>query len=627
MAPTLAATQDPEPVHRLSSRQFDSLTLGAGDGDALRQLVRAEHSYRLLFLDLVMDMIATREGVARPLPDPQRAWDLLAAAQRKNPAAVGELLDLPETGLWAGQLLERLCAPRPGELPLWADVGHLHCLAAAAAVRAGLDFSLPVPCLAGRVELPTLGQVRLPHRSPIGTASLAGRGGAVTVTSDTGSVRLPQNADRPAPGWHPAHRGEVRLPGSAPVRFLLDDFGRHRIAPPPVGAVRRLTPEAAADLAELVRRGCELLVETDPASAATVTALLRTVQPMPAHEVFRVRSASSGHAVGGLALSRPDSETACAAALAHELQHSKLNALAHLVPLSGEREGPGRLYYAPWRDDPRPLSGMLHGIYAFSGVARFWRGRAHRARDEQERLAWFEFALWRDQLAHVLPEVAADRELTAVGRRLLEGVRATVAGWSAESPHGGAARAAVRLAERLAADHRALWRLHHVRSRPEDTERLAAAWPSHTPPALSSRRLPVRARRGALHLDARAVLARTALADPAALNTLRDITDEDGVPGVTGAGRADLLWAAGDPAAATEHYLRSLADNPTAPSAWAGLRLSLEETGRSPDAVHALTTVPETVSAVARAVHRRTGTPADPVELAQWMGRGLSGTA
>ena len=53
--------------------------------------------------------------------------------------------------------------------------------------------------------------------------------------------------------------------------------------------------------------------------------------------------------------------------LTHELQHTKLNAVMYLFellePVAGER------FYAPWRDDPRPLGGFLQGIYAFFGIA------------------------------------------------------------------------------------------------------------------------------------------------------------------------------------------------------------------------------------------------------------------
>ena len=55
--------------------------------------------------------------------------------------------------------------------------------------------------------------------------------------------------------------------------------------------------------------------------------------------------------------------------LVHEFQHIKLCGLMDMLPLiepSGERG------YAPWREDPRPMGGILQGLYAFVGIVRFW---------------------------------------------------------------------------------------------------------------------------------------------------------------------------------------------------------------------------------------------------------------
>ncbi|WP_433731951.1 aKG-HExxH-type peptide beta-hydroxylase [Actinoplanes sp. CA-051413] len=31
------------------------------------------------------------------------------------------------------------------------------------------------------------------------------------------------------------------------------------------------------------------------------------------------------------------------------------------------------MHHAPWRDNPRPLGGLMHGVYAFFGFAGLWR--------------------------------------------------------------------------------------------------------------------------------------------------------------------------------------------------------------------------------------------------------------
>ncbi|MER7107103.1 HEXXH motif domain-containing protein [Streptomyces sp. NPDC000229] len=608
-----------ESRHSLTSRQFHALARGEGGTDVLATLSRAEFSHRLLLFDLLMDTLTPLTGVTGPLPAAQRAWDLLAAAQRHRPAAVEELLLLPETGLWLNRLLARLRSPEKADIPLWADTGHLHTLAAVAAIRAGMAFSFPVPAHHGTVRLPTLGMARLStvHRRGGGwdTAEADASGGRVTLTGRYGRTALPARTERPAPGWLPVRRAAL-VPGARGI--VVDDLGPHRIAPLPYGAARRLTPTAHDTWSRLLREAYALLADVDPPTAEAAAVLLRSIQPLPAHEPFRVRSVTSGHGVGGLASSLPDSVALCAATLVHELQHSKLSALMHLCPLYDPTQA-RRLYYAPWRDDPRPLGGMLQGVYAFTAVARFWRAYAARhPGGPDSAVARFDSTLWQTQLARVVPEPAADPALTTAGRRALQDLLQAVRRLGDGCGDGREER----LAHRMAADHRASWRLAHVRPHAADVEDLATAW--HTardrPPALPSRR---RAPRdgGHRHLDARAMLVRIGLADPKALDTLR-ARPGDTVPGATGASRADLLWACGDPHGARRLHVRDLDRRAVA---WTGLGLALADTGEAPEAVAALTAVPELVAAVHREVTGRTGRPPDPVALARWMGRGTLG--
>lgn len=58
--------------------------------------------------------------------------------------------------------------------------------------------------------------------------------------------------------------------------------------------------------------------------------------------------------------------------MAHELQQLKRSALLDVAALT---EPDDRRCYAPWRDDPRPVSGLLQGAYAFLGVSSFRRTR------------------------------------------------------------------------------------------------------------------------------------------------------------------------------------------------------------------------------------------------------------
>ena len=55
--------------------------------------------------------------------------------------------------------------------------------------------------------------------------------------------------------------------------------------------------------------------------------------------------------------------------LVSEFQHIKLSALLDMFPLIEPCADRG---YAPWRDDPRPMGGILQGVCAFPGIVRFW---------------------------------------------------------------------------------------------------------------------------------------------------------------------------------------------------------------------------------------------------------------
>jgi hypothetical protein len=65
--------------------------------------------------------------------------------------------------------------------------------------------------------------------------------------------------------------------------------------------------------------------------------------------------------------------------LLHEYSHIKLHLLSDCDPLlDPEHHGDGwtkTYYYSPWREDPRPIKGILHGFFVFVEVAAFWASR------------------------------------------------------------------------------------------------------------------------------------------------------------------------------------------------------------------------------------------------------------
>lgn len=60
--------------------------------------------------------------------------------------------------------------------------------------------------------------------------------------------------------------------------------------------------------------------------------------------------------------------------LIHELMHQKLNNVERIkeviLPCDPEKEG---TYFSPWRDDPRPIRMVLHGLFVFTAIVEFWQ--------------------------------------------------------------------------------------------------------------------------------------------------------------------------------------------------------------------------------------------------------------
>jgi HEXXH motif-containing protein len=606
----------PAANHRFPASQFDALAAGCGDEGTVSLLLAGERSRRLLLLRTVLAAARAQPQATDRWPSAEIAWSLLARAQGRAPAEVDRLLLHPPVGMWAAHALRTLRGSASDEAPMWVHLGHLNAVAAVAAIRAGLDFAVPVPVRHGDALLPTLGRARLPARSPWDVADVCSEAGSVRVSCGGATVRMPDESGVDGPAWD-SHR-ELRVEASGRVlEVSLDDLdpyrGLHGLMPPD-----RLGPEAVGRWWSMLDRAWTSLTRDHPQQADELASGLLSLVPSPAAGRFRPHSASAGDSFGSAVVSAPDDATQLAVTLVHEFQHTKLNGLLHLVTLH-EDTGRAQLY-APWRDDPRPLGGLLHGVYAFFGVAEFWRRRRQLDAGAAGDLAHFEFALWRQQLRTGLETLRSAPGLTDLGRRFVGGLATRLEPWLDE-PVPPAAEAA---AETAVADHSAAWRAHHLRPGETAVREAANAWLAGRPAPAGALDLgsTVEPDPAARWLDTRAVLTRLLLADPAGFDDLR-MAPSTVDHCVLGATPADVACVAGDLETARRLYIEELTGSPDRAMAWPGLGLALRPDGPSPASV-ALLRRPELVREVARAVAAATGRPAQPVELAEWLAAGGS---
>ncbi|QIY71835.1 HEXXH motif domain-containing protein [Streptomyces sp. RLB1-33] len=593
------------PHHRLPPDSLAELVRGEGGPATLTSLLGAERSRRLLLLRMLDD--ATELGPA---------WDLLSQAQQRAPALVDDLLMYPQTGMWLATALHRLRGTASGaEPPLWVVLGHFSALAAAAALRAELDFGIEVPVRHGRVPLPTLGCAVLPTTEPWTTATVRAEAGRAVVEASGARVVIPLPFGSAGAEWHPVRRLTVG-PAGRRLEIALDDVDPYRTYPQPTEP-RPLSEEAAAHWRQLLERAWTVLLGEQTDTAEAMRRSVFSLTPTAARERFRPRSVTAGEAFGGIEASEPDDAIELAVTLVHEFQHTKLGGLLHLTPLlTDSSDGSTELWYAPWRDDPRPLEGLLQGIYAFVGITRFWR--AHRtAAAAQTAMAQFEFALWRTHVATAMEQVQRHPRFTPLGTVLLDTLHDHCARWLAE-PVPEEQRALARL---CTDDHVARWRAHHLRPAAPAVDEAVRAWldGASGPPGALAAEPEVVPDPSARWLDSLAMLVRYRLSDT---DDDRPSPDwpEKAAARVTGALTGDALLAAGDATAAQHAYLADLAAEPDQAGAWAGLGRALAVADTEPTAAHLLCHHPERARAVHRSLRQLTDIPPDPIRLATWLG-------
>lgn len=600
--------------HRLSWASFDYLARGEGGAGVVRQLRHAERSRRLFLLRALVEKTTKTPELCGPLPSSELAWELLARVQKKNPSVLDLMLAHPYTGSWAGYTMRLLNNRITGVCPMWVHVGHIHALAAAAAIHAGLNFRTLIPLWNGGAMLPTLGLAQLPSDLQWSVAEVRGERNRVEVSNEGGRVCLLSALTAEAQGWWSVQRLTIRT-GEHVLSVRLDDLDPYRGLYEPV-LPQRLDATEMATWRALLDEAWRLIVHHLPDIADALPAAFDSLVPRPAIP-FRMPSASTGEAFGSAIISRPPDAASLAATLVHEFQHIRLGGLLHLIRL--HEEDSRERFYAPWRDDPRPIGGVLQGVYAFFGVTAFWRALAHANIKTLDRRAAFEFAHWREQTWRVLRVLRDDLALTQAGRRFVDGIAERLGPWQDEPVPADLAD----LVTVVAADYYAGWRIRYLRPRLEIVADLADAW-------LAGRTRPATTRLGADQLPtsvpdgtwsyARADLIRLSVAEvdvahPNVRNLICRIWSS--VPGATS---ADFAYVTGRFTDAARGYRAELAEDADCPTAWVGLGLALSKLGATA-AARALLYYPEVV----RAVHRKIQTcgrmvPA-PDDLADWIGR------
>lgn len=372
---------------------FERLATGGGGPAAIGELQRAQVSKHLLLIRYLLEQYPAGGTVLAGLLERART-----AAPEQFAAIIGD----PLVGGWTAIA----CRAATQGVLADADRDHLAAITIVAAAAAGIDATLDIPVHGGLAVLPGRGAVE------------TGDAAAVTVTATAGRLIAAgrQVSAEARLGWLPI-RTLTAEAASVPIRLGLDDVHpyRHGYHIPPLN---RLSDAEVVAWQELFEQGWELLAGHLPERAAEMAAGLRTLVPLAQLDTRSARSATLRHAFGVFGLTMPPTPHDFAVTLVHEFQHSKLSALMDLLVLTDPADD--RRYFAPWRPDPRPLPGLLQGVYAFIGVADTWRALRGTV-----GVATARFADARLQVNSGLTAIEDSGALTGDGEQFTAGLRQT----------------------------------------------------------------------------------------------------------------------------------------------------------------------------------------------------------
>ena len=323
---------------------------------------------------------------------------------------------------------------------LAADLGHLGAIAAAAAIKAGTNAAVTIPVVDNAIHLPTLGRLVVGIDEENSAPGVAFRKASVEIISKSNEAVIQLNgncwtlaitsllsgdatpaasaSNRTSSHWQPVRR--LTAPG---ICVALEDTDPYRDCHQ-WPALPRLTDSEYSRWQEQFQGAWQEIEATHAAYAPALAAGLNTLMPLaPAKEGSDV-SATARHAFGAVAVAMPADPAVLALLLIHEFQHVKLGAVLDLYDLYDRADD--RLFYAPWRDDKRPLEGLLQGTYAHLAVTEFWRARQRVTSGPMATAARERFLHWRAHTRDAIDTLIDSGSLTPLGVRFVDEMRSSV---------------------------------------------------------------------------------------------------------------------------------------------------------------------------------------------------------
>jgi len=282
------------------------------------------------------------------------------------------LLDVKLHGTTCPPLLKQFSEVFGGDIERAVN-SHLHdfgrfALAASAKAGKPVTFNHAVR-LMGPSALPGTGIALLP--SSAGTEFTIGE---LNIDLTRAEVS-PANSLEPWPGvtalrmprWTGTHR-DIMVDGWDPM-FNLSWVERYP---------QLHSPDACEMFTATLSTALQCVDRYEPGLLESISLMIDSVTPMDTSESgAEMCSGTFSPMFGGCFLSNTTEPMFVAEMLIHEFCHTRLRLAQESISLFKPDSPSEAAFYSPWRDDPRPLDAIAHGLFVFAKIAHFWLNVHH----------------------------------------------------------------------------------------------------------------------------------------------------------------------------------------------------------------------------------------------------------
>ncbi len=343
---------------RLDQAAIQRLLVPSGEGDPLvRALYTRQHNALLLRLYQVYQRLTSETPELAEKTGFIKAFSMLQACE---PSVQREVIGYPSAAFWihvASALLERRTHVLFPQMQIQTHLEDFGRYALAAALKGGsLQYATFVwTDASARIALPATGTfLQCPAQMALQRVEVCVAPGNIVVRHGDAELSTSQPQ-------------VLRLSMGIEVNASDEDL---RLAHRTSFQYAQLDAQTRSQWEDSLEKAWGLIGIASPALAQEIPLGVRVFVPVVSSSVQLHLSGTFHEAPGLVAFSWSPDLFTMAEAVVHEYHHQKLNALMSIDPLIVGHAGVA-VYYSPWRDDPRPLTGILHATYTFMAIYDF----------------------------------------------------------------------------------------------------------------------------------------------------------------------------------------------------------------------------------------------------------------